>query len=137
MVLVKDVMTASIVSVPAHAAIDVAIDLMVEKNISSLPVVDEQEQLVGIVSEYDVLELFGQSEFEYSPFEPCEKFMTSAPKTISQDASLEVAANIFHAASLRRLLVVDGEGLVGVLSRRDVVRRIRDARLERQPVRVS
>ena len=137
MTLVKDAMTPSVLSVPAETAIDVAINLMVEKNISSLPMVNEGERLVGIVSEYDVLELLGQSESEYQPFEPCAKYMTTKLKTISQDASLAVAANIFHAASLRRLLVVDGERLVGILSRRDVVRHIRDGRAERQRARVS
>ena len=137
MTLVKDVMTDAVVSVTAHAAIDVVIDLMVEKGISSLPVLDEQERLVGIISEYDVLELLGQPESEDPLCEPCENYMTTSLKTISKDASLEVATKIFHMASLRRLLVVDGKTLVGVLSRRDVVRRIRDERLERQRACVS
>lgn len=129
---VRDAMTVSVVTVPPHALIDVAIDLMVEKNISSLPVVDVHQRLVGIISEYDVLELLGESVSDDLPFERCEKYMTTELKTISQDASLETAAKIFQAASLRRLLVVDGERLAGVLSRRDIVRRVRDERLARQ-----
>ena len=137
MPLVKEAMTASLVTVPVHAVIDVAIDLMVEKSISSLPVVDEKERLVGIISEYDVLELFGQPESESLLFEPCEKYMTTNLKTISPDASLKTAATIFRAASLRRLLVVDDHRLVGVLSRRDVVRHIRDERDKRHRARMS
>jgi CBS domain-containing protein len=128
MTTVKDVMTRSVVSVPCRAVIDVAIDLMVSQNISGVPVVDLEGRLAGIISEYDVLRLCGQREAEYQPFEPCERYMTADVRTIQQDASLDAAAKIFQAASLRRLLVLDGDKLVGILSRRDVVRCIREQR---------
>ena len=130
MLLVRDVMTPDAISVPQDAFIDVAIDLMIEKNLSGLPVVDQFDELVGLITEFDVLELFyeGQST-ESVAGQRCCDFMTEQVRTIGQDATLEVAAKIFHASSIRRLLVVDGKKLVGVLSRRDVVRAIRDGRL--------
>lgn len=132
MQLVKDVMTTNTISVPQDAFVDVAIDLMIEKNLSGLPVVDQFDELVGLITEFDVLELFykGQSS-ESVAGQRCRDFMTEQVRTIGQDATLEVAAKIFHAASIRRLLVVNGKKLVGVLSRRDVVRAIRDGRLSR------
>lgn len=131
MTLVKDVMTRSPISVRQDNSIDVAIDTMVEKNISGVPVVDDTGQLVGLITEFDVLQLYERpgsaSENRYST---CRDFMTKEIRTIQQNASLEVAANIFRAASLRRLLVLDGNKFVGILSRRDVVRCIRDGRLQ-------
>ena len=127
MTLVQDVMTKNPVSVPQAASIDVAIDLIVEKNISGLPVVNSDGALVGLITEYDVLQLYEDD--ASTRYHSCSDLMTSKVCTIGQDASLEAAAKIFHAATLRRLLVVEGKELVGVLSRRDVVRSIRDSRV--------
>ena len=132
MVLVKDVMTRELISVTEDLSIDVAIDRMIEQNVSGLPVVDEHGCLVGLLSEFDVLHLYGQDNNEETRYQPCSKCMTRDVRTIDQDASLEVAARIFQVASLRRLIVVDGpkKKLVGVLSRRDIVRCIRDGRMK-------
>ena len=134
MVLVQDVMTRDTISVPQDASIDVAIDLMVENNISGVPVVDEEHSLVGLITEYDVLQLYGKYHGEHATrFYSCRKFMTTEIHTIREEASLDVAAKIFQSASLRRLLVLSGKKLVGILSRRDVVRSIRDGRLSLAP----
>ena len=130
MTLVRDMMTTEPISVPQTASIDVAIDLMVEKNISGVPVVDDSGNLVGLITEHDVLNLYETEARGTTRFHSCQELMITNVRTIGQDASLEVAANIFHAATLRRLLVVDGNELVGILSRRDVVRCIRDSRLK-------
>ena len=128
MTLVAEVMTPNPVSVPQTAAIDVAIDLIVEKNISGVPVVDDHGNLVGLITEHDVLQLYEDQHHEETRFHSCRDLMITDVRTIQQDASLEVAASIFHAATLRRLIVVDGNRLTGILSRRDVVKRIRDNR---------
>jgi len=129
MMLVKDAMTEDIVSIHFNAVIDAAIDLMIEKNVSGLPVVASDGRLVGIITEYDVLKLYGQPAVDSQRFEPCTRYMKTDVRTIQQDASLEVGARVFQAASIRRVMVLDGDKLVGVLSRRDIVRRIRDQRL--------
>jgi len=86
--------------------------------------------LVGLITEYDVLQFYGKYDGELATgFLACREVMTTEVRTIQQDASLDVAAKIFRAASLRRLLVVDGNHFVGILSRRDIVRSIRDGRL--------
>lgn len=125
---VKDIMTRSPVTIPVDATIDAAIDVMVTRGISGLPVVDKYGRLVGIITEYDVLHLYNRAGGRDDLYEPCEGFMTRSIRTISQDASLDVAASIFHAAAIRRLMVVDGERLTGILSRRDVLRCIREQR---------
>jgi CBS domain-containing protein len=129
MPLVKDVMSRDPISVPFDASIDVAIDLIVERNISCVAVVGNFGYLAGVITEFDILRLFGLQEAERAKTQICGEFMTPDVRTIQQDASLDVAAIIFKKASLRRLLVLESEKLVGVLSRRDVVRSIRDGRL--------
>ncbi len=139
MTLVRDVMTTDPVVVPVDATIDVAIDLMLTHRVSGLPVVDSFNGLVGVLSEYDVLQLLdelGSNASGPSPdkspvasrLEPCENYMSRNVKTIQADASLEIAASIFRAATLRRLMVLDRDKLAGVISRRDIIRYIRDRR---------
>jgi CBS domain-containing protein len=130
MVLVQDMMTRDPISVPQDASVDVAIDLMVEKNISGVPVVDEDDLPVGLITEFDVLQFYGKYQGDCpTRYHTCRDTMSREIRTIREEASLEVAAKIFQAASLRRLLVLSGNRLVGILSRRDVVRSIRDGRL--------
>ena len=122
--LVRDVMSDSIITVPFYAAVDVAVDLMLNNNVSGVPVVDDQGQLKGLITEYDVLKLHWTCA-QTTAIESCEDFMTREVKTVQASATLDVAARIFHAASLRLLLVLEGNQLVGLLSRRDVLRSIR------------
>jgi len=129
MILVQDLMTRNPISVRQDVSIDVAIELIVEKNISGVPIVDDSEALVGLITEYDVLQFYGKYDDQATGYLACREVMITEVRTIQQDASLDVAAKIFQAASLRRLLVVDGNHFVGILSRRDIVRSIRDGRL--------
>lgn len=125
--IVKDVMTGNIVSVPNYAAVDVAINLMLDQNVSGVPVVDDFDHLLGVITEFDVLRLYGTNDSS-TDYATCDEFMTPDVKTVQQQASVDVAASIFRASAIRRLLVVDGERLVGVLSRRDILRCIHQQR---------
>lgn len=127
--LVKDVMTTDPVSIPQTALIDAAIEVMLTHNVSGLPVVDDWGRLVGLITEYDVLSLFDQSDADARRLEPCSTYMKRDVRTIGEHASIAVAATIFRSVSIRRLLVVSGERLVGIISRRDIVRTIRDRRV--------
>jgi CBS domain-containing protein len=127
--LVSDAMTRSIVSVSPNAPIDVAIDLMVTKNFNALPVTDSQGQLVGILSDFDILRLYRGSQATRTWDEPCSQFMTTDVKTIQYTALLGEAANLFEESGLRRVMILNGDRLVGILSRRDIVRCIRDQRI--------
>ena len=126
---VRDAMTAPVISVATLADIEEALNLMIDNKISGLPVLDTDGRLAGVLTEYDVLWFFRESKSAYHPFEPCQEFMSRAMITIASDASLDEASDILVKTSVRRLLVVDNDELVGVLSRRDVVRFIRDERV--------
>ena len=128
MALVKDIMTTAVVTVPHNAEVDVAIELILIKDVSAVAVVDSHGALLGVISEYDVLELCGMLADSDMTLHSCAEYMTSPVKTVSPHASLEVVAKVFKAASIRRLFVVDGDNLVGVISRRDVLRYIRENR---------
>ena len=126
---VRFVMTAPVVTVVANAMIEDALGLMLDNHISGLPVLHPDGQLAGVITEYDVLRFYRESDAAYHPFQPCREFMTTAIVTIGPDATLDEAMTALLQTSVRRLLVVDDGGrLVGVLSRRDIARFIRDER---------
>jgi len=128
MALVKDIMTPSVVTVPHNAEVDVAIELILTKKVSALAVVDSHGSLLGVLSEFDLLELCGKLAESDAAMHPCSEYMTSPVKSVSPHASIDVVAKIFQAASIRRLFVTDGDKLVGVISRRDLLRYVRENR---------
>ena len=137
-------MTASVVTVRPDAPVKEAARLLVEHRISALPVVEESGKLVGIVSEADLIP------FETRP-DPRTQAMPipatagSAPRlvsdvmtrkvvTISPESEVSQAARLMIEADVKRLPVMEGEKLVGIVSRRDLVkviaRRDEDVQLE-------
>ena len=128
MATVQDIMSTSVITVPHNAEVDVAIELILNKKVSALAVVDSQGTLLGVISEYDVLELCSKVGHADANLEPCSEYMTSPVKSISPHASIDVVAKIFQTASIRRLFVVEDNKLVGVISRRDLLRFIRENR---------
>ena len=122
---VSDIMTRDVLSVAPNALIEDALDLMLEKRISGLPVIDEAGHLVGLVSEFDVLVLLGRSESHYGPVAPVGHFMTIDVDTVAEDLPLSELLEVFNTRPIRRLPVVKGDRLIGIVSRRDLIRAIR------------
>ena len=131
MLKVRHAMTATPVTVGPKSLVDDVLELMLRHSVSGLPVVDSQQRLLGVISEYDVLALYNKTRDQYDPCEQCDRYMSTQLVTISDHATLESAIDLLLTKSVRRLLVVSGETFVGVLSRRDVARCIRDERLVR------
>ncbi|PHT62637.1 CBS domain-containing protein CBSX2, chloroplastic [Capsicum annuum] len=125
-----------------------ALEMLVEKRVTGLPVVDDDWNLVGVVSDYDLLALdsisgAGQADTNLFPdvdstwktFNEVQKLlsktngkvvgdvMTPTPLSIREDTNLEDAARLLLQTKYRRLPVVDGDGkLVGIITRGNVVR---------------
>jgi len=140
--LVKDVMTRKVVSVLPRAAVAEALDLMVRSHVSGLPVIDEAGSLVGIVSEGDFLrrselgtegperhwlkDLFlpGQAAKAYARTHGrhVDEIMSHDVTTIGEDAGLEEAVELMEHHRVKRLPVVAGDNVVGIVTRADFVR---------------
>lgn len=99
-----------------------AIEMMCEKNIGGLLIV-ENGKLVGIFTERDYarkLILKGKS----SKDTPISELMTKNPFTVSPDNSIEDCMNLMTDKHIRHLPVVDGDQLIGMISIGDVVKTI-------------
>uniref|UniRef100_A0A7N0T4U0 CBS domain-containing protein n=1 Tax=Kalanchoe fedtschenkoi TaxID=63787 RepID=A0A7N0T4U0_KALFE len=124
-----------------------ALRALVESEIPSFPVIDEEWNLVGIVSDYDLLalaslpggdadtNLFPEAHSSWKAFLEIQKLlcktngrvvsdvMTSTPLTVYETTSLEDATRLMLETKYARVPVVDGNGLlVGIITREDLVR---------------
>jgi len=104
-----------------------AIDLLVEQNISGAPVIDDRGRLLGFFfSEKDCMFLASQVGFHNERAGEVADHMTSPAVTVEADSSVLDVAKLFLDKTPRRYPVVEDNRLVGHISRRDVLRAMRD-----------
>ena len=101
-----------------------AVDLFLKTGVSGAPVVDQYERLLGILTEKDCIKLLAKrSYYHEEPERTVADDMATGIKTIQPETDLQKIVDIFLANSFRQLPVVDADQrLVGMISRRDVVR---------------
>jgi CBS domain-containing protein len=127
----RDVMTSPAVTVSPYATIKEAARLLIEHRVSGLPVVDTDGALIGLVSEADLLRLeatpavVGASALPQRYERPpsiVAHVMTPGPISVSEDADIGSIADLLLRRNYRRVPVVRDRRVVGVVSRRDIVR---------------
>jgi len=137
----KDVMTQPAVSIAQDASILEAVGLMLRHKISGLPVVDSAGHLVGIVTEGDFLrraeigtqrrrprwiEFFipGRlaDEYVHASGRRVDELMTSDVLTVGEDAPLEDIVRMLERNRIKRVPVLRGDELVGIVTRANLVR---------------
>lgn len=111
---VKDVMTKDVVYAEVPSSTDEALRLIIEKNVSGLPVVKKDtKELVGVVTRTD---------FSKEPEEgQLALLMTKDVVTVPPSEDIKNAAKTFLVSGFRRLPVVEGKDLVGILTIEDIV----------------
>ncbi len=123
MSLVKDIMKTELVTATKELSIYEAANLMVEHNISGLPIVDRENNLVGILSEYDVLRIL--KETTPDQLKTVEEFMSKKVVSFEETVSVVQVWQFFiDNPSKRRLPITHNGKLVGLVSRGDIVRQI-------------
>lgn len=118
---VADVMTRYVVTVSSDQKMAEAACLLIEKNVTGVPVVDADGRCVGVLSATDYVRRHCQNEAG-APDTRVRDFMSPAVRTISEDATLVQAARKLCDAHIHRLPVVTaGDRVVGWVSSLDVV----------------
>jgi CBS domain-containing protein len=123
---VADLMTIDPIVIGVDAALEEAERLMRERHISGLPVVDEHEGLVGVISQTDVLEDGGMPMALLLRRKPSGlrvgELMTSPAVTVELTAPLVAAARLMRDNRIHRVVAVDEHCRpVGILSASDFV----------------
>jgi CBS domain-containing protein len=140
--LVREVMTAPAITVQEKATVKEAIAMLDRHDIAAMPVVDADGRLVGVVSEADVIRDMVVPDprahevpvrLTKAPFQfRVADIMTTHPMTVTGDTELATAADLMTTTVVKSLPVVDRDAVVGVVSRRDVIRVLSrlDSRIE-------
>ncbi len=123
---VEDFMTKDVVVAhPEMEAYD-AILLLLKHNISGMPVVDDRGEVVGIISERDCLKTLVNAQYHELPTAFVKDLMSTEPRTITPHTEIMEVAEVFLESGFRRLPVLDEGRMVGLVSRRDVLRVIKE-----------
>lgn len=118
----SDIMVKRLVKLRPETDVFKAIEILVKNKISGAPVVDENDQLLGVFSEKCCMQVLVDSVFEGLPTNEVRAFMDADPDSVDEDARLISIANFFLITPSRRLPVLRDGKLVGQISRRDVIR---------------
>ena len=124
---IKDYMATTLLTLKPSTNIFDAVKFLLDNKISGAPVVDENNRLLGLISEKDCLKLISKGFDNKVPKINVADFMSTKVDTILPDMDIYFAAGIFLKNVFRRFPVVDKKGkLVGHISRRDVLQAIHD-----------
>lgn len=150
MIKVKDIMTKSVITCSPDTAVKEAARLMYLNGLTGLPVLNQKDEVVGIVTENDLVRLEGplhiptvlgflgslivvenpakgdeiQKQLEILTATTIQKLMTKDVMTISSESTVHDAAELFLHKKGNPIPVVDDGKLVGIVSRADIVKLI-------------
>ncbi|WP_338438634.1 CBS domain-containing protein [Synechococcus elongatus] len=127
--LARDLMSSPVRTVRPEIAIAEAERILLRYGHSGLSVVDEQDQLVGIISRRD-LDLALHHGFGHAPV---KGYMTLNPKTITPETSLPEIEDLMVTYDIGRLPVLDRDQLVGIVTRTDVLRQLHQDQQRQTP----
>ncbi|MDZ4170066.1 MAG: CBS domain-containing protein [Coriobacteriia bacterium] len=147
-VTARDIMTPDPVTIAPEAGVTEAARLMTDRSVGALPVIDAAGRLIGLVTEGDLIMQDVKLEYPtyiqlldgfimYPPaharFEhelkkavaaTVKDVMSEDPITVTVDTSIEDVATLLADERVSRLPVLDGGRLVGIVSKRDIVKAI-------------
>jgi CBS domain-containing protein len=117
----RDIMTPDPVCVSEHDTLEDAARVMVDHNIGAVPVCGADRQLKGMLTDRDIVTKVGAKGGDLSSVRAGE-LANGKPVTIGADDPVRKAAKTMARHKVRRLPVIDGQQLVGIVSQADVAR---------------
>ena len=108
----KEIMTRDIITVsPTMKIKDLAMTL-IKNQISGAPVASKDDKILGVVSEADIISKKGKD---------VRAIMSKKVISVSEDATVEEVAQLMTTHAIKRLPVMNGAAIVGIVSRADIV----------------
>ena len=120
--LVKDYMARTLVTFKPDTPVLDAVHILVKNRIAGAPVVDDEGNLIGMLSELDCMKVALQAGYHSAYGGPVRDYMSEGVQTVNLDMSIVDLAQVFIDKKYRRFPVTDNNRLVGQISRRDVLR---------------
>jgi CBS domain-containing protein len=125
----REFMTEDVLAIRESQFVEDAINTLVSAKVSGAPVLDEDGRIVGVISEFDCMKTLAASSFYHEGMPNKRKvseLMSRELHTVTPDTDVFTIAHMFIKHRIRRVLVVDKDRLLGLVSRRDVLRVMRD-----------
>lgn len=121
---VKDYMTTQLITFKPNQSVQEVVESLIKNKISGGPVVNDRNELVGIISEGDCLKQLSESRYYNMPLEHdnVEKRMATNVETIDGNMDVFDAANKFLQSKRRRFPIVENGKLVGQISQKDILK---------------
>lgn len=143
--IARDLMTTKVIKIQSSASIGEAVRLLRRHTISGLPVVDQNDKLIGAITGGDVLRAFQQKaqkvyhtligltqvvidDAVFGPDRdqllalPVQKMMSRGAVTVSEDTPIGEITDLMLSQKVRRVFVCDKGRLLGIITRNDIVR---------------
>jgi CBS domain-containing protein len=117
----KTIMTTDVITVKDQTPIREAIEILVEKEISGLPVIDDEKKLVGLITEKDLLKLIFTGEIDLGIV---ADYMTREVVALDEETDLLDVCEYLMDKNFKRIPILKNGILVGIISRRDMIKYI-------------
>lgn len=120
-------MAKDLITFKRDTEITEVIDTLLEKRISGAPVLNDHNEIIGVIDDKDCLHVLVDSVYHNLPIRKriVDSYMTDVYKTIKIDSDIVDVANEFLNSNFKRFLVVNDTGkLMGQVSRRDILKAI-------------
>lgn len=114
-----DIMTTNVITAKKDMVLTDVIALLLRWHISAMPVVDNKDKMVGIVSEIDLVNLTFDGNARDTIV---EEVMVTDTISFSPNTELADLVQTFSKRHLRRVPIIDKGKVVGIMSRRDILR---------------
>ena len=124
-ILVSDYMTTKLITFKSEDSLDHVVNQLITYKISGAPVVNDQNELIGIISETDCIKHISESKYYNMPSDTNNtvgKYMVTAVDTIDKNMNIFDAAFKFISSRRRRFPVIENGKLIGQLSQKDVLK---------------
>ena len=118
---VTDLMTKRVVTIPEDMKIERICNILICNSVSGVPVVNDKNKFTGFVSERDIVAVIASGG---NLDKKAKDIMCKKTTTVREDMKLTQVRNIFESKHFRHLPVIKKGEVVGVISRRDVFRKL-------------
>lgn len=138
---VGELMTKNVIAARDTDSLETAFQIMIDNNVRHVPVVNDEDELVGVISERDLLRITVDDDLKIAVTEQGGQFladvavqraMSVEPETASEDMALADACQTMLDNKFDCLPVVRGQSLIGILTTADIVREMIRREAERE-----
>ncbi len=122
-ILVSDYMTTNLITFRKDQLVVEVMESLIKHKMSGAPVVNERNELLGIISDGDCMKQISESRYYNMPIGDMqiEKYMATDVPTIDKNVNIFDCASLFYKHDCRRFPIVENGKLIGQISRKDVL----------------